>query len=369
MRGAPIARHAAPERGRVIQQHSRSSIDARGHTAVLLSTTQKQCCCCEASQSSACCEQRALTHDTTNSSPLAFEHMQRKLSCGSAACHLRLLGPHMKKVFDGGPRAPMRARVAEGNSSLCCRSLQERASFNEQQAARLLGVTKQRNSTRNSSTVAGRHQAAQFNTQQQHGRAAPRTIFARQCSGDPRCRCPPPRSWGRRRCTRAAKKKELDAEKCAGKDARMRPHRYTPNRLKCATHLRLSVPKLRRQAHGGWCAAVAEHVPAEAAVVLAAENAERSLARLAVVHDFGFYPLHAAFGGSDRGPAPPPRTCHGVWVEMGERERCGFVSRRGGGGDGREGNVEWGMGNVGGEAKLQQAGNAAAASACCCCCC
>jgi len=217
MRGAPIARHAAPERGRVIQQHSRSSIDARGHTAVLLSTTQKQCCCCEASQSSACCEQRALTHDTTNSSPLAFEHMQRRLSCGSAACHLQLLGPHMKKVFDGGPRAPMRARVAEGNSSLCCRSLQERASFNEQQAARLLGVTKQRNSTRNSSTVAGRHQAAQFNTQQQHGRAAPRTIFARQCSGDPRCRCPPPRSWGRRRCTRAAKKKELGAEKWAEK--------------------------------------------------------------------------------------------------------------------------------------------------------
>jgi hypothetical protein len=63
----------------------------------------------------------------------------------------------MKNVFDGGPRAPMRARVAEGNSSLCCRSLQGRASFNEQQAARLLGVTKRRNSTRNSSTAARRH--------------------------------------------------------------------------------------------------------------------------------------------------------------------------------------------------------------------
>ena len=79
-----------------------------------------------------------------------------------------------------------------------------------------------------SSAVAGRHQAAQFNTQQQHGRAAPRTIFARQCSGDPRCRCPPPRSWGRRRCTRAANKKELDAEKCAEKRCTHAPAREQP---------------------------------------------------------------------------------------------------------------------------------------------
>lgn len=30
---------------------------------------------------------------------------------------------HMKKVFEGGPRAPIRASAAEGRSSLCSRAV------------------------------------------------------------------------------------------------------------------------------------------------------------------------------------------------------------------------------------------------------
>ena len=61
-------------------------------------------------------------------------------------------------------------------------------------------------------------------------------------------------------------------------------------------------------------AAVAKYVATIAAMMLATENAERGLARLAVVHDFGLYPLHSSL--NDRTPARGHFLCRGSHLNV-----------------------------------------------------
>ncbi len=174
------------------------------------------------------------------------------LRCGYRHAHLS--ASHMKNVFEGGPRAPIRASVAEGSSSLCGREI----------------------TTARATCL--------------HTRVAPgvSATFERLYSAGPRYKCLKPAPWGRMRCKRAAEK-HVNARTTS-----------TGTRSAASADLRLGVSEQRRQPHFTGCAAVAKYMATVAAVVLTPENTEGCLARLAVVHDFVIDP-HNSVGSRATG--------------------------------------------------------------------